>query len=116
MVSSQRKMNKKNIILFLTTSLALPCYANMEICNSSFCLDWREDTVQSVETAITSEGYGVKVKLKNGHEHFFPADTRKKAITMLNEAYSSIRDYYGWSNSYYYYILNQQDKAQLRKK
>lgn len=103
-------MKKLTLIMLLLSSL--PVFANVEICNNEYCIDYKEPLVKSIET-ISNPYYGVKITLTNGHVATMQSDTRASAVLMLDEAYSSLKDYYNWSDDYFYNLLEKQDKAKL---
>ena len=103
----------KKILLVLSIFLMLPCYANVEICiDENHCRDFPENTVNAIETTVEPT-YGVNVVFKNGDKLFLEANTRGSAVLMMMEGYESLKEYYHWSDDYYYNLIEQQDKAHL---
>lgn len=100
-------MKKLIILAFLT----LPAYANVEICNHQYCMDWPEYCVKSIETTDKPQ-YGVNV-YTNGDKVFIPSEIADAAMLMLMDGYESLKDYYKWTDDYYWYIIKQQNKANL---
>lgn len=102
----------KKLLLLGLLFIGLPTFANVEICNNEYCRDYRENIVQSIETT-ENPNYGVIVRFKDGGYEYIQANTRASAVLMLNEGYESLKDYYNWSDNYFYNMLEKQDKAGL---
>ena len=116
-----KMMNKKkfliiNIFLTILISITLPCYANMEICTDTYCIDWPENIISSIETGIKDNQFGINVILNSGHTYFMVASTKKDAIKMLRDGYYSIAEYNKWSKEYRNKVIQKQDKANFLTK
>lgn len=104
-------MKKLIIILFLML-IGLSAQSKVVIENDTQKLIFNEPDIKEVIT-VDTPSYGVKVFLKNGKSYYLQSDTRGSAVLMMTLAYESLQKYYGWSDNYYYSIIEKQDKAQL---
>lgn len=105
----------KQILIILFLLIGMPCFANISVCNTDYCVSVHESKIDSIYTTQNPD-IGVIVKLNNEATLFVYMRTKRQAYLSMCQAYYELKDTYMWADEEFERRIKQGDKAKFKDK